>query len=211
MKQYISKSALVAEINKRIIDAPINNIGHQRVWAYNDVKDIIGTLDVKDPYEQCVQYDSIKAGIQAHAETYSFNIESELFNQLTKEQQKLWRKEIEQAVISGGEMGVELARDMRYKENLEVKEVDLEKEIDNFWDKNYRKVECGVKDIKLIGEHFFELGLKAQHSELTWEDISVLRKIMAEYRRQTSNEMLVLNDEDYCKEVLNRFKAQKGE
>ena len=46
-------------------------------------------------------------------------------------------------------------------DTLEVKEVDLDKEIDNFWDKNYRKVECGVKDIKLIGEHFFELGIKA--------------------------------------------------
>ena len=48
MEQYISKSALVAEINKRIIDAPINYIGHQRVWAYNDVKDIIGTIEVKE-------------------------------------------------------------------------------------------------------------------------------------------------------------------
>lgn len=48
MAQYISKSALLAEINKRITDAPINNIGHQRVWAYNDVKDIIDTIEVKD-------------------------------------------------------------------------------------------------------------------------------------------------------------------
>jgi hypothetical protein len=79
---------------------------------------------MKDPYEQCIQYPSVKDGIKAHAETYSFNIESELFNQLTKEQQALWRKEIEQACISGGEAGVELARDQRYKENLEVKEVD---------------------------------------------------------------------------------------
>lgn len=46
--ELIDKSALVAEINKRIIDAPVNNIGHQRVWAYNDVKDIIGTLEVKE-------------------------------------------------------------------------------------------------------------------------------------------------------------------
>lgn len=81
-------------------------------------------MEEKNSYEQVVKYDSVKSGIQAHAETYSFNIESELFNQLSKEQQKLWRKEIEQAVISGGEAGVELARDPRYKENLEVKEVD---------------------------------------------------------------------------------------
>ena len=38
----------------------------------------------------------------------------------------MWRKEIEQACVSGGEMGVELARDLRYKENHEVKEGDLD-------------------------------------------------------------------------------------
>lgn len=70
-----------------------------------------------DNIDNRIQYDSIEAGIKAHAETYSFNIESKLFNQLTKEQQELWREEIEQAVISGGGCGVELAKDMRYKEN----------------------------------------------------------------------------------------------
>lgn len=48
MAQYIDKSALVAEINKRIINAPIDCYGHQMVWAYNDVKDIINTLEVKE-------------------------------------------------------------------------------------------------------------------------------------------------------------------
>lgn len=83
-------------------------------------------LELTNPYGQTIQYASIEAGIQAHAEIYSFNIESKLFNQLTEEQQKLWREELEQACISGGELGVELARDTRYKENLEVKEADLE-------------------------------------------------------------------------------------
>ena len=46
--QYIDKSALVAEINKRIMDAPIDCYGHQRVWAYNDIKDILDTLEVKE-------------------------------------------------------------------------------------------------------------------------------------------------------------------
>ena len=46
--KLIDKDALVAEINKRIIDAPINSIGHQRVWAYNDVKYIINSLEVKE-------------------------------------------------------------------------------------------------------------------------------------------------------------------
>ena len=85
------------------------------------------TQEEKDIYEQCVQYDSIESGIQAHAETYSFNIESELFHQLTKEQQTLWRKEIEYAVISGGHAGVELARDPRYEENLKTIDALIEK------------------------------------------------------------------------------------
>lgn len=57
----------------------------------------------------------IENAIKNHALVYSFNIQSELFNQLTKEQQQMWRREIEQACISGGEAGVELARDIRYK------------------------------------------------------------------------------------------------
>ena len=125
-----------------------------------------GELDPK------IQYASIEQGIKAFAETYSFNIESELFNQLTKEQQVLWRKEIEQACISGGEEGLELARDPRYKENLEVKEVDLEKYYHEFLQKEW----LGKLHLRTVSEmmaftakHFFELGLsvsnKAQKGE----------------------------------------------
>ena len=73
-------------------------------------------------YEQMLaddakQYDNIDSAIKGHAEEYSFNIESELFPQLTKEQQAIWRKEIEQAVISGGQCEIELSKDKRYPEN----------------------------------------------------------------------------------------------
>lgn len=61
----------------------------------------------------------IENAIKNHALVYSFNIQSELFNQLTKEQQKMWRKEIEQACINGGNAGVEIARDVRYDEPQE--------------------------------------------------------------------------------------------
>ena len=133
----------------------------------------------KDPYDQCIQYPTVRDGIEAHAETYSFNIESQLFPQLTKEQQALWRKEIEQACISGGEVGVDLARDIRYKENVEVKEVDLEKYLkedieDVLFDLDGVAVKGAthyltVEDIKDIAKHFFELGIsvsnKAQKGE----------------------------------------------
>lgn len=178
MEQYISKSALVVEIER--LDA----LYHTSKSLTGDLFiqglfSFIDTLEVKDPYEQYVQHESIEAGIKAHAETYSFNIESQLFPQLTKEQQALWRKEIEQACISGGEMGIELARDLRYKENLEVKGVDLEKEIDKFYGM-YRKdgqtfnledneecvdwkVDCNPNFEKAFAKHFFELGMVASN------------------------------------------------
>lgn len=43
--------------------------------------------------------------IKDFAQEYSFYIPSELFYQLTNEQQKLWRKEIEEAVIAGARFG----------------------------------------------------------------------------------------------------------
>lgn len=169
MTQYLDKAAVVAEIKKRFDEYSNSILKHYD--AYKEAKaqelgkilTILDTLEVKDPYEQCIQYASVKDGIKAHAETYSFNIESELFTQLTREQQALWRKEIEQACISGGDMGYSLAKDPRYKENFEAKEVDLEKEYKDFVEEDlaYNKL---VNDIvgKAIAKHFYELGLKAK-------------------------------------------------
>ena len=122
--KLIDKDALVAEIDKQKIG--YNTDGNHSVEydTTRKILNIIDTLEVIDPYEQCIQYASIEDGIKAHAEDYSFNIESLLFNQLTKEQQALWRKEIEQACISGGYSGLNLARDRRYNDTPEMKEVD---------------------------------------------------------------------------------------
>ena len=173
--KLINKDAFAAKIKKRFDEYSNSILKHYdackeaKAQELGKILTILNTFEVKDPYEQCVQYDSIKAGIQAHAETYSFNIESLLFNQLTKEQQVLWRKEIEQACISGGEVGVELARDFRYKENVEVKEVDLEKEIDKWWwGKTWQTygMMLNPQNIMDFAKHFFELGLKvAQKGE----------------------------------------------
>jgi len=46
--KLIDKDALVAEINTRIMEAPIDCYGHQRVWAYNDVKSILDNLEVEE-------------------------------------------------------------------------------------------------------------------------------------------------------------------
>lgn len=183
MEQYISKSALVAKIEnwkQHTLKCGYAGQGEYeegnkqgRLDTCEKFLSILDTLEVKDPYEQVIQYPSIEDGIKAHAEDYSWNIESELFQQLTPEQQKLWRKEIEQAVISGGYSGLNFAKDPRYKENLEVKEVDLEKELES-WRHNHFH---GRRDKELSGEylervsqlelakHFYELGIKAQKGE----------------------------------------------
>lgn len=178
MEQYINKADIEAEIDK--LDnqdfCVIDDLNGRTAYllAIGDFYKALDTLEAKDPYEECIQYPTVRDGIEAHAETYSFNIESELFNQLTKEQQALWRKEIEQACISGGEAGVELARDPRYKENLEVKEVDYGIEVHRYAQEHFNvyddvnqtlqtkenKTLLGRKDFEDIAKHFFELGLK---------------------------------------------------
>ena len=178
MAQYINKDALVAEIEKRLhkYEKEYEELAHYEIWItakeiepkikeLKNLLSLLNTLEVIDPYEQRVQYDSIKSGIQAQAETYSFNIESELYNQqTTKEGQKLWRKEIEQAFVIGGEVGVELARDPRYKENLEAKDLDLEKECSKYFEDNNDL--CVYDDYIKFAKHFYELGVnKAQKGE----------------------------------------------
>ena len=176
MVQYIDKSALVAEIEKEIkriyagreyVGIPLDE--ENRVYGLQMAKDIIDTLEVIDPYITCVQYTDRESAIKAHAEDYSWNIESELFQQLTPEQQKLWRKEIEQACISGGYSGLNLAKDPRYKENFEVKEVDLEKEYECYMNKEISEKEWIREDYLDFAKHFFELGMqvsnKAQKGE----------------------------------------------
>lgn len=161
--KLIDKDALVAEIERLI--TPENG------YSMEKLLDFIDTLEVIDPYELWVQYPSVKDAIQAHAEIYSFNIESDLFPQLTREQQELWRKEIEYACISGGDTGYLLAKDARYKENSEVKEVDLEKEIQDHikecLDIKFptTNLELIKKDVTYTAKKFFELGLKAQKGE----------------------------------------------
>lgn len=169
MAQYIDKAVVVAEIERRQKgEVFYDEDGSFASWAdqyhysiLEAVKKFIDTLEVKDPYEQCVQYSSVKDAIQAHAETYSFNIESELFQQLTKEQQELWRKEIEEACINAGEAGYSLANDIRYKENLYTKEVDLSAAVERYVEQHKSELQ-GYMDIRRIARHFFELGLKAQ-------------------------------------------------
>ena len=66
-------------------------------------------------YDVRKQYASIEDAKVGFIEEYSFNIESRLYSSLLPEQQKLWLIDIQHAVKSGIEYGIELANDERYK------------------------------------------------------------------------------------------------
>ena len=100
MKQYIDKSALVAEIERR-----------KRTWQHQDQQYVNGGRDVCDYL-------------------------------------------------------------LGFLDTLEVKEVDLEKELQSFfyphvpWDDYYKSEQEDIKEWSFkIAKHFFELGLKAQKGE----------------------------------------------
>jgi hypothetical protein len=122
MEEYIRKSEVKAEIERleKINQEYKKTWKWKFKWFYRRIigrlevleglKNFLNVLEVKDHYEQ----NSIRAGIYAYASTYSCCMQSELFNQLTKEQQFLWYKEIKQAVINGGNAGAKLAEDILY-------------------------------------------------------------------------------------------------
>lgn len=66
-------------------------------------------------YDTRKQYTSIEGAKQGFIREYSFNMVSDLFLALPLEKQKLWVKEIQQALMAGIEYGIELANDERYK------------------------------------------------------------------------------------------------
>lgn len=55
---------------------------------------------------------------------------------------------------------------LSFLDTLEVKEVDINKEISQFIDANFEKATIGHKlSLRRVAKHFFELGLKAQKGE----------------------------------------------
>jgi len=84
--------------------------------------------------------------------------------------------------------------------------VDLKEEVERF------ARECGYSSAATIdfqfAKHFFELGVNASNP-LTWKDMRIIDKISEEFIN--SEDYDKFDEEGYYKEVLKRFKAQKGE
>ena len=94
---------------------------------------------------------------------------------------------------------------LSFLDTLEVKEVDLEKEIDEVFFKdtlgNATK-KLTHKHLSTIAKHFFELGLSSQ---LSWQDVKRLAEIGETF--MNSEESDNLSEEEYYTEILNKYKA----
>jgi uncharacterized protein YbaR (Trm112 family) len=82
---------------------------------------------------------------------------------------------------------------------FEVKEVDLEKELDSMitLELKFHKALPSLFD---VAKHFFELGLR---STITEEDCKLIWNI--------GDEIPCMTEEEFFKELLRRYKAHKGE
>ena len=90
-------------------------------------------------------------------------------------------------------------------DTLEVKEVDLDyikKELDELIRFNKPDGNFGWGTLYNVATHFFELGVNTSNP-LTWKDMKLIWNI--------TDEMDNMPEEEFYKEVLKRFKAQKGE
>ena len=86
----------------------------------------------------------------------------------------------------------------KFIDTLEVKEVDLDTDFGVSWGEY---CDCGgnINDYE-VAKHFFELGLR---STITEEDCKLIWNI--------GDDLPYIPEEDFFKELLKRYKAQKGE
>lgn len=102
---------------------------------------------------------------------------------------------------------------LSFIDTLEVKEVDLEEETKKWWKERLHlnpenQLWMDAHQSIVFAKHFFELGLKVNKS-LTWEDIANINEIVSEILKECGENILYNTQEDFCKEVLKRFKAMK--
>ena len=151
MTQYLPKAAVVAEIKKRKKEAESNCGGYKSydehhcnaciVGFYEEFLEILDTLEVKEIKLPSPRFPHLN------------NIVDKVFG--TGNLESLEYEEAEQLVLLAKE---ELLKD------LEVKEVDLEKELDSMITPEL-KLHKALPSLFDVAKHFFELGLKAQKGD----------------------------------------------
>ena len=151
MTQYIPKDAVIVEIKKRKKEAESNCGGYKSydehhcnaciVGFYEEFLEILDTLEVKEIRLPSPRFPHLN------------NIVDKVFG--TGNLESLEYEEAEQLVLLAKE---ELLKD------LEVKEVDLEKELDSMITPEL-KFHKALPSLFDVAKHFFELGLKAQKGD----------------------------------------------
>lgn len=91
-------------------------------------------------------------------------------------------------------------RFLSFIKSLEVKEVNLEKEIKSYFKGFGKFPSVGIDDCIDIAKHFFELGLR---STITEEDCKLIWNI--------GDDIPYMPEEEFFKELLRRYKIKKGE
>lgn len=163
-----------------------------------------------------IQYDSIESAVEAQAQTYSFNIDSELFHQLPNDEQRnLWRKEIENAVKNGAYLAFGLIKDERYNKKVE----DIKKYIDN------RLEELNPKKGEFMGRPLRDVNPKTFPRESELEKIQAFIESLGEMKKVKDNKTireeleiaisrrlnLICNDELSYNETENETKGMMNE
>lgn len=101
----------------------------------------------------------------------------------------------------------QLNRIIMFLDTLEVKGVDLEKEIDKVWNTDYEDFGISADDFYRVAKHFFELGLKSKSPYVDIPNIDDTLKEMSV--DPDSKEANTFKESFY--NALEKFKAQKGE
>ena len=163
-----------------------------------------------------IQYDSIESAVEAQAQTYSFNIDSELFHQLPNDEQRnLWRKEIEDAVKNGASLAFELINDERYNKKVE----DIKKYIDN------RLEELNPKKGEIMGRPLRDVNPKTFPRESELEKMQAFIESLGEMKKVKDNKTirkeleiaigrrlnLICNEELTANETVNETKGMMNE
>jgi len=152
MAQYINKAALITEIEserKFYLDKEEYDFGWNN--ALDKILSFINTLEVKE-------FQKKKLYVVTRCEEHSDYVEKVFFSEKKAEE---YCKQFEGNEDAYGRDITEIEVDC----TLEVKEVDLEKEIDKEIETRWRGEYLFTSKFRESARHFFELGLNAQKGE----------------------------------------------
>jgi len=165
MEQYIKKSALMAEIRKRLL--PVIRDKHYDEWEEGQDSERITILGILDTIEvREVEEEDVNNDLEDYAKK-----ESESFAEREYEIDYIDRNALAKGYYWGVKAG---AQWQKQKNTIEVKEIDLEKEMEN-WIENNQDTAGFYNNVE-FAKHFFELGLntKYNNTQVKEEDLDKL-------------------------------------